>query len=143
MIGLDTTILVQLEIVELPNHTRIRQALRREIQASGQEIALAPQIIAEFIHVVTDGGRFERPLGMQEALARAAQWWDASEVRHVYPTQEVTRLFLEWMIQHQLGRKRILDTFWAATLWCAGVRRLMTSNPRDFHVFGRFEIVVP
>lgn len=106
-------------------------------------MALAPQIIAEFLHVVTDGGRFERALSMDEALQRASRWWNAGEVRHVYPTQEATRLFLEWMEQHQLGRKRILDTFWAATLWCAGVRRLMTSNPRDFSVFGRFEIVVP
>jgi len=45
-------------------------------------------------------------------------------------------LFLDWMQRHQLGRKRILDTQLAAILWTAGVRRLLTANPADFHLFG-------
>lgn len=83
MIGLDTTILVQLEILELPLHTRAWQALHREVRAGGEELAIAPQIIAEFLHVVTDGGRFARPLGMDQAVERALHWWNASEVRQV------------------------------------------------------------
>ncbi len=42
-----------------------------------------------------------------------------------------------------LGRKRILDTQLAATLHRHGVRRLLTSNPDDFRVFGVFELIVP
>jgi hypothetical protein len=47
------------------------------------------------------------------------------------------------MRQHQLGRKRILDTQLAATLWQADVRRLLTSNPADFQIFGGFELLAP
>ena len=57
--------------------------------------------------------------------------------------RESTALFLGWLMQHGLGRKRLLDTHLAATLWSAGVRRLMTSNPRDFTIFGAFELLSP
>jgi predicted nucleic acid-binding protein len=102
----------------------------------------APQVLTEFLHIVTDPRRFERPLPMEQALARAQFWWKAREVRHVYPTAESTVLFLDWLDQHKLGRKRLLDTHLAATLWSAGVRRLMTANPRDFSILGGFELLM-
>ena len=40
-----------------------------------------------------------------------------------------------------LGRKRILDTAFAATLEAAGVQRLATFNARDFAVFPFLEVV--
>ena len=63
------------------------------------------------------------------------------KVRHPYATAESTTLFLDWLTQHRLGRKRLLNTHLAVTLWSAGVRRLMTSNPRDFTIFGGFELL--
>jgi len=141
MIGIDTTVLVHLEIPESPEHRRTHELLRREIMDGRQELALAPQVLTEFLHIVTDPRRFQRPLSMPQALDRARFWWNAAEVRHVFPTPESTALFLDWLAQHQLGRKRLLDTHLAATLWSAGVRRLMTSNPRDFAIFPGFEIL--
>jgi hypothetical protein len=47
------------------------------------------------------------------------------------------------MRQFNLGRKRILDTHLAAILHTSGVRRLLTSNPADFAVFGVLETVTP
>jgi hypothetical protein len=44
--------------------------------------------------------------------------------------------------QFSLGRKRILDTHLAAILHTCGVRRLLTSNPADFSVFGVLETVM-
>lgn len=144
MIGIDTTFLVQLEVQEAPAHQAAHECLRREVLDPGMPIAFAPQILTEFIHVITDPRRwFKQPLTMQQALEKADFWWDAAaEVRHVHSTGESTALFLSWMRLHQLGRKRILDTQLAAMLWRAGVRRLLTSNPSDFQIFG-FELLVP
>ena len=136
MIGLDTTFLVQLELVELPAHHAARQLLVREVIEAQVPLALAPQTLSEFIHIVTDPRRFQNPLNTGQAMAQARFWWNAAEVRHVFPTDESTRLFLDWMQRHQLGRKRILDTQLAATMWAAGVRHLLTSNPADFQIFG-------
>jgi predicted nucleic-acid-binding protein len=64
MIGIDTTFLVHLEIVDLPIHSTASQVFAREVTAHGTIVALAPQVLAEFIHVVTDPRRFQRPLSM-------------------------------------------------------------------------------
>jgi predicted nucleic acid-binding protein len=93
--------------------------------------------------VVTDRKRFTRPLSMRAAIARADRWWHADEVRHAFPSLESTRQFLAWMAEHQLGRKRLLDTQLAATYHCAGIRRILCTNARDFRVFGCFDVVTP
>jgi predicted nucleic acid-binding protein len=142
MIGADTTLLVQLELVELPAHAAAHKLLRQEVLDPQIPLALAPQILSEFIHVVTDPRRFQKPLTMNEAIAKADFWWNAAEVQHVFPTADSVRLFHDWMRHHQLGRKRILDTQLAATLWDAGVRSLITSNRADFQIFG-FRLMAP
>jgi predicted nucleic acid-binding protein len=141
MIGADTTFLVQLELVELPSHRAAHELLRREVVEPGVPLALAPQVLAEFIHVVTDPRRFQKPLTIGEAIAKAKFWWNAAEVQQVFPCQESTRLFLDWMQRHDLGRKRILDTQLAATFWTAGVRHVVTANRADFQIFG-FHLLV-
>ncbi len=141
MIGTDTTFLVQLELKESPAYARAHEILVRELDAR-EQLAIVPQILAEFIHVATDSRRFQRPLTMEQALERVRYWLSVREVVPVYPTAESTALFLEWMTQYRLGRKRLLDTQLAATLWTAGVRRLLTSNAADFSIFPDFEIVV-
>jgi predicted nucleic acid-binding protein len=86
MIGVDTTFLVQLEVQEAPAHHAAHDLLRREVLEPQVPLALAPQVLAEFIHVVTDPRRFKQPLPIEDALAKARFWWEAAEVRHVLPT---------------------------------------------------------
>lgn len=100
--------------------------------------ALTPQILAEFIHVVTDSRRFSSPLNLEQAVERAEIWWNAAEVVHVFPSAESTLLFLSWLEEHQLGRKRLLDTMLASTLQTGGVTSILTLNRDDFNVFGNF-----
>src|SRR5690242_8533372 len=142
MIGVDTTFLVQLELIESPAHASALGLLQHEIILPQVGLALAPQVLAEFVHVATDPRRFQKPLTSEEALAKARFWWNAAEVQHVFPTVESTQLFFDWMHQHRLGRKRILDTQLAATLWQRGVRRIFSSNAADFQMLG-FDVVVP
>jgi predicted nucleic acid-binding protein len=142
MIGGDTTFLVQLELIKLAAHKAAHELLQREILQPQVPLALAPQVLAEFIHVVTDPRRFQKPLTADEAIAKARFWWNAAEVQHLFPTNDSTTLFLDWMQRHQLGRKRILDTQLAASRWTAGVRQIITANPADFQIFG-FQLLTP
>jgi len=64
--GMDTSFLVSVEVMEHPDHDAARATLSR-LLAARDRLALAPQILAEFIHVVTDSRRFSQPLGMAEA----------------------------------------------------------------------------
>ena len=140
--GLDSSFLVAAEVEEHADHAPACATLAR-LLAVGDSLALAPQVLAEFIHVVTDPRRFLQPLGIVDARRLAEQWWTAREVAQVFPDDAVVRQFLIWVEQHQLGRKRLLDTLLAATYRRAGVSSLLTINARDFAVFGGFACVQP
>ena len=56
--GIDTDFLVAAEVRDYPFHAQADKLL-----AEGHELGVAPQTLAEFIHIVTDGRRMPRPLG--------------------------------------------------------------------------------
>jgi predicted nucleic acid-binding protein len=140
--GLDTGFLVAAEVAEHPSHAPARARLAALI-SSGDTLALAPQVLAEFLHIVTDAKRFAQPLDMLAAIKLAEQWWTAREVTAVFPSDLATSQFLTWMQQHALGRKRLLDTMLAATYLHAGVSSVLTTNSADFAVFGCFQCITP
>jgi predicted nucleic acid-binding protein len=140
--GLDTSFLVAAEVREHGAHSDARATLARVLSA-GDFIAIAPQVLAEFIHVVTDHRRFTQPLDMNAARHVAEQWWTSSDVVQVFPDAGSVGQFLTWLQQFSLGRKRLLDTLLAATYWQAGIQSLLTTNQSDFLVFGVFACVAP
>src|SRR5947209_20611156 len=140
--GLDTGFLVAAEVTEHGEHTGARATLAR-LLAAGDLIAIAPQVLAEFIHIVTDPRRFAQPLDMTAARQLAEQWWTAREVVRVFPDDAATRQFLAWLQQFSLGRKRLLDTLLAATYRQAGIQSLLTTNPADFTVLGSLTCITP
>ena len=59
-------------------------------------------------------------------------------MERIIPDDQVVSQFLAWMQEHGLGRKRLPDTMLAATYYRSGVTRIVTSNARDYRVFGVF-----
>ncbi|MCI0643137.1 MAG: hypothetical protein L0Y72_31290 [Gemmataceae bacterium] len=140
--GLDTGFLVAAEVLEHAEHVAARATLARLL--AGQDfIAIAPQVLAEFIHIVTDPRRFLQPLDMTAAQRLSEQWWTAREVVRVFPDDAATQQFLGWLQQFSLGRKRLLDTLLAATYSQAGISSLLTTNVADFAIFGVFNCIQP
>jgi predicted nucleic acid-binding protein len=135
--GFDTSFLVAAEVSSHEEHEACRAQLQKMLKAQ-DVFALAPQVLAEFIHIVTDPKRFSAPLTLAQAIERAEIWWNAAEVVHVFPTAESTLLFLGWLEAHKLGRKRLLDTMLASTLQAGGVSSVLTLNRGDFAIFGGF-----
>lgn len=135
--GLDTSFLVAVEVRSHEEHTSARTRFQKLLKA-GDTFSISPQILAEFIHVVTDPRRFSSPLTLEQAVERAEVWWNAAEIVHVFPTSESTLLFLEWLEEFKLGRKRLLDTLLASTLQASGITSLLTLDRNDFAVFGSF-----
>ncbi|MDB6006812.1 MAG: Ribonuclease VapC [Prosthecobacter sp.] len=80
---------------------------------------------------------------MEQALERAELWWESTEVDQLGSDAFSVRTFFDWMRQHRLGRKRILDTLLASTFREAGIPSILTTNARDFAVLGGFVCVVP
>ena len=142
MTGLDCNILVQLALADHPAHTATVAVVQTETQR-GEPLVFPSLVVTEFLHVVTDARRFDPPLTMIEALDWMEELLANPAFKLLEPTPESLRQTFRWMRQFNLGRKRILDTHLAAVLHTAGVRRLLTSNPSDFMVFGVLETVVP
>jgi predicted nucleic acid-binding protein len=138
--GIDTDFLVAVEVRDHPFHEPAVALLSRLLD-EGHDFALAPQTLAEFLHVVTDSKRMPRPLEMAAAIARAAHWWQAAEVIRVFPDAEGTALFLDLLREHRLGRKRLLDTQLAATFRRHGIRRILSNNASDYLLFAGLEVV--
>ena len=132
MIGIHTSFLIAFEVSSHEQNTAAWDAARRH---SAEGFALAPQVLAEFIHVTTDPRRFERPLTVDDATARALRWWKAPETHQVFPTEDAVELFARWMADFTLGRKRILDTMLAAVYKAADLSLVLTTDTRDFGVF--------
>ncbi|MBV8968283.1 MAG: type II toxin-antitoxin system VapC family toxin [Verrucomicrobia bacterium] len=140
--GLDTGFLVAYEAIDHPRHAH-SEALVRQCLSNRADFALAPQVLVEFVHVLTDQKRFTRPLTMDAALQPARMWRTAAEVTQVFSTDAAVNTFVGWMKNYGLGRKRILDTLLSATYSIAGITSSMTTNIRDFRIFGVLSIVEP
>lgn len=138
--GADTSFLVAVEIREHRDHAEARRWLE-EVLARGDRLAIAPQVLSEFVRIVIDARRFAQPLSMEMALEKSERWWNAAETEQVQPTEAAVVQFHRWMREHQLGRKRLLDTMLAATWFTANVASVLTLNPADFAVFGEFTLV--
>jgi predicted nucleic acid-binding protein len=83
MYGLDTGFLVAAEVTEHADYAVARGTIAL-LRAAGDKIAIAPQVLAEFIHVVTDPRRFTSPLDITAARQLAEKWWTASDVVTVF-----------------------------------------------------------
>jgi predicted nucleic acid-binding protein len=142
MIGLDCNILLQLAFADHSANVKTVAAVEAETNA-GSRLVFPPLVATEFLHVATDPRRFDPPFTMPEALDWIEDFLANSSVSLIEPTDASFQQTLRWMREFNLGRKRILDTHLAAVLHTAGVRRLLTSNPADFTVFGALEIVTP
>lgn len=138
--GIDTDFLVAIEITDHPFH-RQADTLLQHLLNNGHPLGLAPQTLAEFIHIVTDPRRMPQPLTVTEAITKAEFWWEAKEVERVFPDGHSVTDFFSWLRQHSLGRKRLLDTLLAATLHQHGIEKIVTNNGKDYRVFGEFDIV--
>jgi len=91
--GLDTSFLIAVEVAGHKD-PGIARAVAESLRRKGDRFVIAPQILAEFVHVVTDSKRFSSPLTMEQALHRAEAWWNSNEIDWALPDEErVTWVF--------------------------------------------------
>jgi predicted nucleic acid-binding protein len=143
IIGIDTTFMVQHDVRNAPHHQWARTCMNESVIGEGNAVSLSPQVLSEYLHIVTDEKRFENPLPMPEAIDRAADWWSLFEAHRIFPDESTLGLFFEWIKRFRLGRKRILDTFLAATYVSHGIRRIISTDAEGFRVFGALEVLHP
>lgn len=142
-IGLDTNVLVHALIPSSPQHAATRTFLDRELARDDRVFVVTASILHELVHVVTDPRRFDPALKMAEALAAARSFLGRSNMEVVTADEDALALAFHLMHAHRLGRKRLADTIFAATLIHHGVGVLVTCNVADYAVFADLATVDP
>ncbi|HSG39732.1 MAG TPA: hypothetical protein VLE27_08860, partial [Thermoanaerobaculia bacterium] len=69
--GVDTNVLIYAHMAEMPHHEVVRGFLFDQLSRDDVTLVVTPGILHEFVHVVTDGRRFDPPVAMEDALALA------------------------------------------------------------------------
>lgn len=141
--GLDTNVLVYAHLPAFEEHPQIRAFLLEELRNPAVTLVITPTVLHEFVHVVTDLRRFESPLEMTEALALARLYLGKSNVTCLSPDEAILLEAYELLERHRLGRKRIADTVFAATLLHHGTHEIITCNGSDFKIFEGLRVVDP
>jgi len=142
-LGLDTNVLVYAHLPGLPEHEAVRSFLLEKLSRPEVVLVLTPAVLHEFVHVVTDGRRFDPPVSMAEALAVARGYLGRTNVECL-PLEEAPLLEAFDLLERlRLGRRRVADTLFAATLLHHGVREVITCDPDDFGVFDDVAVVDP
>jgi predicted nucleic acid-binding protein len=141
LIGIDTTFLIDLEILDSPRHKKAVKLFEKWQKEKHSVIAIFNQSFLEFQHVITDSRRFNNPLSMEQALERTWFWVDQERIKIIYPNENSLKRALLWTNMYKLGRNRIQDTHMAAAFAESGVTELWTANPSDFEIFEVFDLI--
>ncbi len=142
-IGVDTNALVYAHVVASPHHEATRSYLDRALAEEASRITITPIVAHEFVHIVTDPRRFGVPMSMDDAMSTMMKWIARANVICPAINDEIVVRAFELLERHRLGRRRIIDTFLAATLLHHDVRTLITCDPTDFAIFEEIEVVDP
>lgn len=141
--AVDTNVLVVAHIASATHHARVRRYLVAQLAQPDVTLIVTPLILHEFVHIITDARRFAPPVSMHEATAIARLYLEHSNIECLSTDRDAIALALTLLEKHQLGRKRIADTLFAATLLGNDVREIVTCNPSDFAVFNVFALADP
>lgn len=129
--AVDTNVLVYAHVSATPEHGRVSEFLRAQLNDSKLTLVLTPLILHEFVHVVTDPRRFDPAVTIADALEVADSYLGRSNVECVPEDVRALTLAFELLRRHKLGRKRVGDTLVAACLLQAGVSEIMCPSGKS------------
>ena len=141
--GVDANVLIYSAIESMPEHSKVLSFFERRVLTGELTCAVTFSVLLEFIHITTDPKRFRSPLTLKESLGMAEQYWNASDWRRLFPQPSTGTRTLDLLRSHRLGRKQLLDTYFAATLLDNGVTSLITCDSKDFGVFEELRLIDP
>ena len=141
--GVDANVLIYSAIESMPEHKRVLSFFERRVLTGELSCAVSFPVLLEFVHITTDSKRFKPALSMEESVAIAEQYWLAADWHPLIPKSTTGSRAFALLRNHRLGRKRLLDTYLAATLLDHGVTTLITCDTGDFNIFSDLQLINP
>jgi len=134
---IDTNVLIYSTVSSSPWHQEARQKLIALVNAN-TELCLTPQVVREYLVVLTRGDVFEKRFTTEDALGELDAILPAFAL--LAETEETVHYLRNLIQRYQVRGKTIHDANIAATMLVHGVTRLMTYNPGDFRRFQEITI---
>ncbi|MBN2006492.1 MAG: type II toxin-antitoxin system VapC family toxin [Anaerolineae bacterium] len=128
----DTNVLVYSTVAGNPWHQEARDWLAH-LHTSGLALCVTPQILREYVVVLTRGAVFETQFSTAEVLAVVETLLQTLEV--LDETTIVASTLRDLLRRYPLCGKRIHDANLVAVMLTYGITRLATYNRDDFVVF--------
>jgi predicted nucleic acid-binding protein len=141
--GVDANVLIYSAIESMPEHPKVLSFFEERVLTGELKCAVSFHVLLEFIHVTTDPKRFKSPLTLKEGLGMVEQYWNASNWNRLLPHSNTGSRTLDLLRRYRLGRRRLLDTYLAATLLDNQVTTLITCDWQDFEVFEELRLINP
>jgi predicted nucleic acid-binding protein len=121
-------------------HAAAEQALRR-LQNSGTSLWLSPQILREYLSVVTRPQGSSPAVPVRDAVADVRRFVNLFTV--VEDSSRVTDTLLGLVQQFPSGGRQIHDANIVAKMLSHGIKRLLTFNTADFQRFSSLIDIEP
>lgn len=113
MILVDANILLYAEDSLSPRHKDAR--VWWDDQLSGTDpVCLCWTVVSAFIRLSTNPRAFERPLALEQALARVRSWLDQPCVKIIQPTERHWAVFQQMLLDGQAAANLVTDAHLAA-----------------------------
>jgi toxin-antitoxin system PIN domain toxin len=129
---IDTNLLVYASRPTTPEHGASRAALAR-LEAGNGAIWISPQVLREYLAVVTRPQASSPPLSMAVAIADVRRFQASFEIAEEGPAM-LERL-LGLLATCPTAGKQVHDANLVAAMLVHGIRRLLTFNAADFRRF--------
>lgn len=136
----DTNVLVYSTVAGNPWHQEARDWLAH-LQASGLVLCVTPQILREYVVVLTRGAVFETQFSIVEVLTVVEILLQSLEV--LDETATVAATLRDLLRRYPLRGKRVHDANLVAVMLTYGITRLATYNRDDFAVFKEIVLEPP
>ena len=139
-IFIDTNILIYANVASAPYHQLATETLQT-LNDSGTELWLSRQILREFIATLTRPQTFvnvQPPDVITERVQFFEQFFQIAE-----DSAQVTVRLLELLQSTPMGGRQVHDANIVATMFTAGVDRILTHNVGDFDRFSNLITVLP
>jgi toxin-antitoxin system PIN domain toxin len=137
---LDTNVLVYAINADAPKHETSHSLVETAV-AGGVAAVLVPQVLLEFLAVVTSARRVSRPLDTRRAWEHVAALRSRLPVLDVKPA--ALTVFGELITSRRPAGRAIFDLFLAAQMRTYNVGVICTYNVADFATFPHLEVITP
>lgn len=119
-----------------PAKALCEKGLRGEIS-----IGITPQVVHEFLAIITDPRRTHSPLPLTDAIAEISKFIQSPFVSKIYPTSLYFDNFLSLLKKYNISKQDVFDTQLVAVMLSNNVTKLFTYNRSDFEIYREIDLL--